>query len=228
VQREVGGEEYAKVRAAVRGDGGALPARVDGGGVDEVPQQRVHLDAQAALKSSVAALAGALEAQLPLLSDPGVLAVAAAATDSWRAAAALMGGAATGGLLRASPVALQASTMMSSVLSLVGLFGASFGNQTAVLATVEQANGALYDYFNVLADVDGSLFYDLSTNAATIGTLASTLADQPAISAQLKRLRALTGDALLVRSGTGLAPTATALSLVEPAARPVSGMDSMG
>ena len=41
---------------------------------------------------------------------------------------------------------------------------------------------------------------------------------QPAISAQLKRLRALTGDALLVRSGTGLAPTATALSLVEPAA----------
>jgi DNA-binding transcriptional LysR family regulator len=41
---------------------------------------------------------------------------------------------------------------------------------------------------------------------------------QPAISAQLKRLRALTGDALLVRSGTGLAPTTTALSLVEPAA----------
>ncbi len=45
--------------------------------------------------------------------------------------------------------------------------------------------------------------------------LAST---QPAVSAQLKRLRALTGDALLVRSGTGLAATATALSLVEPAA----------
>jgi DNA-binding transcriptional LysR family regulator len=45
--------------------------------------------------------------------------------------------------------------------------------------------------------------------------LAST---QPAVSAQLKRLRALTGDALLVRSGTGMAATATALSLVEPAA----------
>ena len=41
---------------------------------------------------------------------------------------------------------------------------------------------------------------------------------QPAVSAQLKRLRALTGDALLVRSGTGMAPTATALTLVEPAA----------
>jgi DNA-binding transcriptional LysR family regulator len=45
--------------------------------------------------------------------------------------------------------------------------------------------------------------------------LAST---QPAVSAQLKRLRALTGDALLVRSGSGMAPTATALTLVEPAA----------
>jgi DNA-binding transcriptional LysR family regulator len=45
--------------------------------------------------------------------------------------------------------------------------------------------------------------------------LAST---QPAVSAQLARLRTLTGDALLVRAGTGLAPTATALSLVEPAA----------
>jgi DNA-binding transcriptional LysR family regulator len=41
---------------------------------------------------------------------------------------------------------------------------------------------------------------------------------QPAVSAQLKRLRLLTGDALLVRSGTGMAPTTTALSLVEPAA----------
>jgi DNA-binding transcriptional LysR family regulator len=42
---------------------------------------------------------------------------------------------------------------------------------------------------------------------------------QPAVSAQLRRLRALTGDALLVRSGAGMTPTATALQLVEPAAR---------
>lgn len=42
---------------------------------------------------------------------------------------------------------------------------------------------------------------------------------QPAVSAQLRRLRALTGDALLVRSGAGMTPTATALSLLEPAAR---------
>ena len=46
--------------------------------------------------------------------------------------------------------------------------------------------------------------------------LAST---QPTVSAQLKRLRALTGDALLVRSGTGLVPTEAALQLIEPAAQ---------
>ena len=45
--------------------------------------------------------------------------------------------------------------------------------------------------------------------------LAST---QPTVSAQLKRLRSLTGDPLLVRSGAGLVPTETALQLVEPAA----------
>lgn len=40
---------------------------------------------------------------------------------------------------------------------------------------------------------------------------------QPAISAQLKKLRELTGDPLLVRSGHGMTPTATALRLVGPA-----------
>ena len=44
--------------------------------------------------------------------------------------------------------------------------------------------------------------------------LAST---QPAVSAQLKRLRELTGDPLLVRSGHQMQPTATALQLVGPA-----------
>jgi DNA-binding transcriptional LysR family regulator len=37
---------------------------------------------------------------------------------------------------------------------------------------------------------------------------------QPAVSAQLKRLRALVGDPLLVRSGTGMAPTEVALQLL--------------
>jgi DNA-binding transcriptional LysR family regulator len=42
---------------------------------------------------------------------------------------------------------------------------------------------------------------------------------QPVVSAQLKRLRALTGDPLLVRAGQGMAPTTTALALMEPAAQ---------
>lgn len=41
---------------------------------------------------------------------------------------------------------------------------------------------------------------------------------QPAVSAQLKRLRALCGDPLLVRSGPGMAPTDAALRMLEPAA----------
>ena len=38
---------------------------------------------------------------------------------------------------------------------------------------------------------------------------------QPAVSAQLKRLRALTGDPLLVRTGNSMMPTATALQMLE-------------
>src|SRR5258706_2871170 len=41
---------------------------------------------------------------------------------------------------------------------------------------------------------------------------------QPAVSAQLKRLRELTGDPLLVRAGNGMTPTAVALQLLQPAA----------
>jgi DNA-binding transcriptional LysR family regulator len=42
---------------------------------------------------------------------------------------------------------------------------------------------------------------------------------QPAVSAQLKRLRALTGDPLLVRAGQQMQPTETALQLLGPAGR---------
>ena len=42
---------------------------------------------------------------------------------------------------------------------------------------------------------------------------------QPAVSAQLKRLRGLIGDPLLVRAGTGMAPTAVALSLMPAASQ---------
>jgi DNA-binding transcriptional LysR family regulator len=50
---------------------------------------------------------------------------------------------------------------------------------------------------------------------------------QPVVSAQLKRLRVLTGDPLLVRSGHGLAPTDAALAMLEPAARLLHEADAL-
>ena len=50
---------------------------------------------------------------------------------------------------------------------------------------------------------------------------------QPAVSAQLKRLRELTGDPLLVRAGNGMTPTATALQLVAPAANLLQEADRL-
>jgi DNA-binding transcriptional LysR family regulator len=54
--------------------------------------------------------------------------------------------------------------------------------------------------------------------------LAST---QPAVSAQLKRLRALTGDPLLVRAGQHMQPTETALQLLGPAGRLLQEADQL-
>ena len=50
---------------------------------------------------------------------------------------------------------------------------------------------------------------------------------QPAVSAQLKRLRALTGDPLLVRAGSDMLPTAAALELLEPATRMLKDADRL-
>ena len=50
---------------------------------------------------------------------------------------------------------------------------------------------------------------------------------QPAVSAQLKRLRALTGDPLLVRAGNQMAPTDTALRLLDPATRMLQDADRL-
>ena len=50
---------------------------------------------------------------------------------------------------------------------------------------------------------------------------------QPAVSAQLKRLRALTGDPLLVRAGNNMSPTETALRLLEPATRLLQDADRL-
>ncbi|MFN7726719.1 MAG: LysR family transcriptional regulator [Rubrivivax sp.] len=50
---------------------------------------------------------------------------------------------------------------------------------------------------------------------------------QPAVSTQLRRLRTLTGDPLLVRAGTGLQPTATALQMLDPAAALLQAADRL-
>ena len=50
---------------------------------------------------------------------------------------------------------------------------------------------------------------------------------QPMVSAQLKRLRQLTGDALLVRSGQALVPTDAALSMLAPAERLLREADTL-
>ena len=75
---------------------------------------------------------------------------------------------------------------------------------------------ALFDKIELhLVRVLHTVIVERSVSRAAL-KLAST---QPTVSAQLKRLRALTQDALLVRSGAGLVPTETALQLVEPAAQ---------
>jgi DNA-binding transcriptional LysR family regulator len=50
---------------------------------------------------------------------------------------------------------------------------------------------------------------------------------QPAVSAQLRRLRDLTGDALLVRAGHGMQPTAAAMQLLDPASQVLQGADRL-
>lgn len=50
---------------------------------------------------------------------------------------------------------------------------------------------------------------------------------QPAVSAQLKRLRALTGDPLLVRAGNAMTPTQTAMQLLDPATRLLQDADRL-
>jgi len=50
---------------------------------------------------------------------------------------------------------------------------------------------------------------------------------QPAVSEKLRRLRALTGDQLLVRSGAGMTPTAVALELLGPAERLLREADEL-
>jgi DNA-binding transcriptional LysR family regulator len=63
-------------------------------------------------------------------------------------------------------------------------------------------------------------FHTVITERSVSRAALKLNSSQPAVSAQLKRLRGLVGDPLLVRSGTGMAPTAVALALL-PAAQQV-------
>ncbi|MEY3296513.1 MAG: hypothetical protein RLZZ451_2561, partial [Pseudomonadota bacterium] len=60
-----------------------------------------------------------------------------------------------------------------------------------------------------------TVIHERSVSRAAV-RLASS---QPAVSAQLRRLRRLTGDPLLVRAGQQMHPTETALQLLGPAER---------
>ncbi len=68
-----------------------------------------------------------------------------------------------------------------------------------------------------------TVVHERSVSRAAV-KLAST---QPAVSAQLKRLRALTGDPLLVRAGQQMQPTPTALQLLAPAARMLQDAETL-
>ena len=83
-------------------------------------------------------------------------------------------------------------------------------------ATIRMVKRPEFDTIDLhLIRVLHTVIAERSVSRAAI-KLAST---QPAVSAQLKRLRALTGDPLLVRAGQQMQPTAAALQLLDPAAR---------
>ena len=63
------------------------------------------------------------------------------------------------------------------------------------------------------------VLHTLITERSVSRTALRLASTQPVVSHQLKRLRALTGDTLLVRVGQQMQPTETALQLLDPAAR---------
>lgn len=69
------------------------------------------------------------------------------------------------------------------------------------------------------------VLHTLITECSVSRAAMQLQSSQPAVSAQLKRLRALTGDALLVRAGNGMTATAVAKQLLQPAANLLSEAD---
>ena len=78
--------------------------------------------------------------------------------------------------------------------------------------------------------IDSHLIRVLHTllEEGSVSRTASLLGQtQPAISVALRRLRELTGDPLLVRSGSHMVPTTHGLSLMAPAAQALRGIDDI-
>lgn len=70
-------------------------------------------------------------------------------------------------------------------------------------------------------------FHILITERSVSRAALKLQSTQPAVSAQLKRLRTLLGDPLLVRSGQGMAPTAVATALLPAAAQVLQGAQAL-
>jgi DNA-binding transcriptional LysR family regulator len=68
------------------------------------------------------------------------------------------------------------------------------------------------------------VLHTLVTEASVSRTAHLLGQSQPAISVALRKLRAMTGDPLLVRSGSRMVPTSHALTLIEPAAQALAGI----
>ncbi|CAB3797844.1 PCP degradation transcriptional activation protein [Paraburkholderia caffeinitolerans] len=68
------------------------------------------------------------------------------------------------------------------------------------------------------------VLHTLITEASVSRTAALLGQSQPAISVALRKLRTMTGDPLLVRSGSHMVPTSHALTLIEPAAQALAGI----
>ena len=70
-------------------------------------------------------------------------------------------------------------------------------------------------------------FHTVITERSVSRAALKLQTSQPALSGQLKRLRGLIGDPLLVRAGNGMAPTAVALSLLPAAAQVLQGAQAL-
>ena len=70
-------------------------------------------------------------------------------------------------------------------------------------------------------------FHTLITERSVSRAALKLQTSQPALSTQLKRLRGLINDPLLVRAGGGMSPTAVALSLLPAAAQVLQGAQAL-